>query len=184
MMAKRKSKKTRLIQIREPNGRASRSEMVKQYPPTQVKRLRDAALAGMADPEWGSVCGQMFLQGRLSPPEYAAAKRWSERVEKYHGAIGAPPPNPKALDLDRRSHGTSPDPDSEEGLKLVRRDMDAITDFLSAHSVLCASGKVSEATVRAACERNDCPVGVLEFEALQRGLLWLAEYWNLTNQGK
>lgn len=180
---KTKVRKRKLIVVREPSGRPQRSADIKEFPPTQVKRLRDAALAGMADAEWGSVCGQMFLQGRLTPSMYAAAKRWSERVVRFHSAINAPQPNPKGLNLDR-SGGTPPDPDSPDGQMIAKIEAAVVTDFKAAHAMLLGAGKLSEACVRASCERNDAPVGIIEVEALQRGLRWLSDYWNLTREAK
>ncbi len=52
---------------REPNGRRSRvlTRSAPQFAPTEVKRLRDAALAGMQNPEWGSELGRLLLAGKL-----------------------------------------------------------------------------------------------------------------------
>jgi hypothetical protein len=184
IMTGRKFRKTKLVLIREPNGRAQRSGDEKEFPPAAVKRLRDAAMSGMADPEWGSAAGRLFLAGKISTVQYAAAKRWAERVEKYHHAINAPPPNPRALVIGGASHGNPPDPDSEEGRKRAAKETQAVTDFKAAHGVLCAAGMISEAVVRNVCERDAYPAGQLELEAAQRGLLWLAQFWGLTNHGK
>jgi hypothetical protein len=181
----KRTRRQKLLLIREPNGRAQRpSTDDREFAPTQVKRLRDAALAGMADAEWGTAVGRLYLASKITGPMYAAAKRWTERVVKYHGAINAPPPNPKALAMGESTRGTSPDPDSPEGRQRAVKEAQAITDFLAAHSVLCAAGMIAEATVRNVCERDHHPVGPLENEALNRGLLWLADYWHLTNQRK
>lgn len=179
-----KRKKSKIILVREPNGRASRAGELREYPPAQVRRLRDAALAGMADPEWGTIPGRMFLAGKIDAAQYAAAKRWSERVAKYQQAINAPQPNPKALQFESGARGHDPDPASEEGRQRVAKDEAAIGQFNEAHAVLCGAGMISEAVVRNTCERDHWPVGQIEVEALNRGLLWLAEYWHLTNRGK
>lgn len=181
----KRARRQKLLQIREPNGRHQRPSVdEREFAPTQVKRLRDAALAGMADAEWGTSIGRLYLASKITGPMYAAGKRWSEQVVRYHGAINAPPPNPKALRMGESSRGAPPDPDSDEGRQRAAREAQMVTDFLAAHGILCAAGMIAEATVRNVCERDHCPVGQLETQALSRGLLWLADYWGLTNQRK
>lgn len=177
-------KRQKLVLVREPNGRASRSAEDKEYAPARVKRLLDAALAEMGDPEWGTAIGRLYIRQKITAPMYAAGKRWVERADKYHHAIGAPPPNPKALSFEGHQHGNPPDPDSEEGKKHAKRDIDAVTDFLAAHAVLIAAGMLAEAMVRNTCERDIQPDDYEQLLALNRGLLWLADYWGLTNQRK
>jgi len=177
-------KRQKLIVVREPNGRVSRSTDEKEYAPTRVRRLLDASMAGMADAEWGTSLGRLYVRQKITTPMYAAGKRWSERVSKYHEAIDAPPPNARALVLEGRAGGTPPDPDSDEGKSRVKRDTQAVTDFLAAHSVLVAAGIMAEAMVRNVCERDTQPEGHEQQIALNRGLLWLAEYWDLTNRRK
>lgn len=183
-MAKSKSQKPELIIVREPNGKPQRSSDDREFPPTQVKRLRDAAMRGMADAEWGTVCGRLFLEGRLPASAYAAAKWWAERVVKYHSAINAPPPNPRAITIGGSSGGEPPDPDSFEGRLRTKREQKAVTDFMEAHCVLVSAGKLAEHCVRSVCENNYTPCGTLEYEALERGLLWLADHRGLTKQQK
>lgn len=183
-MAKQKFRKTKLVQVREPNGRSQRSTDEKEYAPTRVRRLLDASMTGMADAEWGTPLGRLYVRRKVTAPMYAAGKRWAERVVKYHSAINAPPPDPKALAIGGGGHGKDPDPDSDEGQKRVKRDADAVTDFMAAHSVLVAAGKLPEHEVRRVCEHGAEPDGHEGLLALNRGLLWLAEYWGLTNQRK
>jgi hypothetical protein len=168
--------------VREPNGREQRP--AKEYAPVEVRRLLDAAMTGMRDPEWASALGRLYVRQKITAPMYAAGKRWAERVVKYHAAIDAPPPNARALVLEGRMGGTPPDPDSDEGRKQAQRDADAVTSFIEAHCVLIAAGMMSEAIVRNVCERDIQPEGHEQYLALNRGLLWLADYWGLTRQVK
>jgi len=177
-------KRTKLVLVREPNGRASRAEEPKEYAPARIKRLLDDALAGYGDPEWGTAIGRLYARQKITAPMYAAGKRWAERADKYHHAIGAPPPNPKALSFEGHERGNPPDPDSAEGKKQAERESQAVTDFMAAHSVLVAAGMLAEAMVRNACERDIQPDDYEQLQALNCGLLWLAEYWGLTNQRK
>jgi hypothetical protein len=156
---------------------------VKEFAPAQVKRLRDAALANMANPEWGTALGRLFLTNEIDGACYEAGKRWAERASRYHLAIGGPPPL-CAAPIEARSKSSSPDPDSLGGQNIVRRDAAAISSFLAAHSVLIAAGADAERGVRALCERDENPVGRENLEATKKGLLWLAQFWNLTSQPK
>jgi hypothetical protein len=180
----RTRRRQKLILIREPNGRASRATEEKEYAPTRIKRLLDEAATGYGDPEWGTAIGRLYARGKITAPMWAAGKRWAEKVVKYHTAINAPPPNPKALVLEGRMGGTAPDPDSDEGRKRAAKDEQAVTEFLTAHGVLVGAGMISEAMVRSACERDQLPDGHEQLQALNRGLLWLADYWGLTKREK
>jgi hypothetical protein len=183
-MTQKSRRRQKLVLVREPNGRSSRSVDEKEYAPVRVRRLLDASMAGMADAEWGTALGRLYVRGKLTAPLYAAGKRWSERVAKYHMAIDAPQPNPKALVLEGRMGGTPPDPDSDEGKKRVERDHQSVTDFLTAHGVLIGAGMLAEAMVRNVCERDHQPEGHEQLMALNRGLLWLANHWDLTRTVK
>jgi hypothetical protein len=66
----------------------------------------------------------------------------------------------------------------------VAKDAQAVTDFMAAHGALFGAGMLAEAMVRNTCERDIQPDGYEQLRALNRGLLWLADYWGLTNQGK
>jgi hypothetical protein len=175
-------KRQKLILVREPNGREQRP--AKEYAPVEVRRLLDAAMSGMRDAEWATALGRLYVRQKITTPMYAAGKRWTERVARYHDAIDAPPPNPKALVLEGRMGGTPPDPDSDEGRKRVAKDTQSVTDFMAAHGALLGAGMLAEAMVRNTCERDIQPDGYEQLRALNRGLLWLADYWGLTNQRK
>ena len=176
MRINKKPRKHKLIFVREPNGRLQRQDE-DESAPAQVKRLRDAALAGMADPEWGTELGRLFLQGRIEPPLYAAGKRWAEYAAQYREAIGSPMQRPIAFE--RRSYSHPPDPNSDEGQKQVKRDEEIIAQFQDAHGAL-SGWRMSERAVRTCVEDNIAPAGVYEDRWLRHGLRLLAEHWDLT----
>lgn len=182
-MNKKRRGKYRLVQVREPSGRPSRTEELREHAPTSIKRLRDAAIAGMADPEWGTALGQLFLAQKIDGAMYTAGKRWGERAQQFYSSIGAPP-IPRAIDLDGRSFSHPPDPDSPEGARQSIRDTNARTEFMAAHAVLIGAGKLAEANVRALCEDDEMPVGIEGMIAVKSGLRWLAQFWGLTNHVK
>ena len=76
--------KTKLRQ-REPNGRPQRE---RETPPAQVRRLREAALAGLRDPQWGTELGRLLLTKAIDEAMYAAGRRWNEDAAKYRHVIG------------------------------------------------------------------------------------------------
>ena len=69
---------------REPNGKPQRERSGPS--PTEISRLRDAALAGMKDPIWGTQLGILHLSGKLTTSQLAAGKRWAELARDYSAA--------------------------------------------------------------------------------------------------
>lgn len=96
------------IAKREPNGRIQRDPPLP--PPSEVRRLRDAALSGMRDPTWGTELGRLYLVGKITATMFAAGKRWGELASQYSQALCSPAPDPKAICLERMG-GSPIDPD-------------------------------------------------------------------------
>ena len=163
---------------REPNGRQQRE---REFPPTQVKRLRDAAMSGLRNEEWGTELGRLYLETRITAEMYAAGKRWSETAAWYHQAIGAKPLRGAQVEV---GVGSQPaDPDSSEGQKQVVREAERAERFFEAHAVLLGVPG-AERTVRALCEQDEGPCGFAELLATRNGLFALADYWGLTGRNK
>jgi hypothetical protein len=163
----------RKIKARTPSGQLSRAGRQREYPPAQVRRLRDAAMAGLRDPEWGTELGRLYLEGTITAAMYAAGKDWREKAAKYVGSLGHFPV--RSILVEGRRGSLPPDPDSVEGQKQARREADAMERFFEAHHVLLSAGKLAEATVRRLCEHNEGPCGMAELIALRNGLSALAE---------
>lgn len=166
---------------RESNGRVQREP--KLPPPSEVRRLRDAALSGMRDPLWGTEIGRLYLAGKITAIAFAAGKRWGEQAVLYSQAMCSPSPDPKAVCFDR-SGGESPDPDSYEGRREARRHQRAVDSFTDAWVALKAYSMASERVVRLVCERGDMLAGYHELLALNGGLSTLAGFWGLTGSSK
>lgn len=166
-------RKNRLVKARTPSGQLSRAGREREFPPTQVKRLRDAAMAGLRDPEWGTELGRLYLDGTITAAMYAAGKDWREKAAKYVNSLGHFPV--RSILVEGRGGSLPPDPDSLEGQKRARREADAMERFFEAHHVLLYAGKMAEATVRRLCEHDEGPCGMAELMALRRGLSALAE---------
>jgi hypothetical protein len=167
--------------IREPNGRIQREAQLP--PPSEVRRLRDAALSGMRDPTWGTELGRLYLVGKITASMYAAGKKWGEFSTMYSQALLSPCPDPKAICLDRAG-GESPDPDSYEGRREARRHQRAVTSFIDARAALNTDSAGSERVVRSICERDQMVIGHENLILLNRGLKVLVEFWGLTDSRK
>lgn len=169
----------KFVAVREQNGRAQRN---REHPASQIRRLRDAALAKMSDPKWGTELGRLYLAGRISEVQFAAGEWWAEAAAKFRQAIGAFPMKSPSVELGRG--GTSPDPDSDEGRKIAVREAEQAERFFEAHAVLLSAGLGAEKAVRDVCERGVCSIFESELKALRLGLLALAVHRGLTNQTK
>lgn len=175
-----KRRKTRLIPSREPNGRITREP---EFPPAQVRRLRDAAMRGLRDPEWGTELGRLYLGGAITPAMYAAGKKWAELARSYQHAIGAFPVRSATVEPGIRSH--TPDPDSDEGRKLAKRESDGAERFFAAHAALIGSdGMLIESLVRGLCEHDKPIIGLDDLGKVRTGLMRLVSHWDLTGTGK
>src|SRR5690606_38163131 len=126
--------------------------------PAEVRRLRNAALAGMRDPFWGSQIGCLFLAGKLTAEQFAAGKRWAERAALYSRALDSPS-GLHAMDYNRGAGGAPVDPFSEEGLRQAERHRRAAASFVDAHVALCEAGSDVVKAVRSVCEDDEAPVG-------------------------
>lgn len=184
-----RAKKLVLTPIREPSGRLSRatSDDIEAVAPAIARRLRDAAARGMADAEWGTELGRLFLEGRIKPGEYEAGKRWGRLVKRWQRVIGAPKPyageGPIAFlgTVRARDAGDDPPVESEEGKRLLKERRQVMREMQEAHAALIGGGMLAEAAVRRVCEENEIVAG--DFNDLWRGLQWLAQHWGLTTTG-
>jgi hypothetical protein len=175
-----------LVPVREPNGRLSRATCreLDARSPAEIRRLRDAAIAGMRDPEWATEIGRLFLDGRLEAALFEAGKRWARLSVACRQAIAAPRQFPAVSAFVEKRGGHDADPDSDEGRKQAARDRIVVAEFLEAHAVLKGAGVLAESVVRHVCEDNKAIVGQGQMVALTSGLSWLAQHWGLTAPSK
>ena len=158
---------------REPNGKPQRERSGPS--PTEISRLRDAALAGMKDPIWGTQLGILHLSGKLTSSQLAAGKRWADLARDYSAACQSPRA-PKSVDIE--PGGGSPiDPDSAKGLREARRHSQIVHGYLGSLEALKRTGEAPRLAVRDVCEFNLFPVGSFQLAALRTGLQGLAAWW-------
>jgi hypothetical protein len=161
---------------RKPRDRGERfpsGKLRREPPPVMVRRLRDAALAGLRDPEWGTELGRLYLEGTITATMYAAGKAWRDKAARYVRAINSFGVRSPVLEQGRA--GSPPDPDSETGREQARREANDMERFFEAHAILLSAGRLAEATVRRLCEHDEGPCGHAELIALRNGLSALAE---------
>ena len=58
--------------------------------PAQIRRLLDAAASEMKDPLWATMPGRLYLNGKLTSAEFAAAKYWAALAANYSAACRSP----------------------------------------------------------------------------------------------
>jgi hypothetical protein len=169
-MSRRKS-----LVARQPNGQPRRQP---QGPsPTEIVRLRDAALAGLRDPIWGTTLGRLYLAGKLTSSQFAAGRRWAELVKVYASACLSPRP-PRSAKLER-GDGMAVDPDSAVGRREARRHVQAVESYIAASEILKHAGETPRRAVTDVVERDLYPVGQFQMAALHVGLSALATLWRV-----
>ena len=171
-----------MLKARERNGRNQRGPMLSNGQPrvpspTEVRRLRDAALRGMKDAVWGTELGRQFMLQHISATMLSAGLRWTQDAARWRHTLGVFPVRTASLE---RGHSHPADPDSPEGMEIARRDRNAQEAFCGAHSALVDAGAGAERAVEALCERNEAPT-FFDRICARAGLSALATYYGLTN---
>lgn len=147
--------------------------------PTSAKRLRDAAVARMADPEWGSEAGRLFLAGKITATQYQAAKRWWSCREAYLVAIGSPMPYPLAPGGGSAHAGEDPPVDTKEGQRLLEKRHRAMDQYDDAVAAL-GTGVDLLAAFRLTMEHEQAPIGAVGLSNLAWCLDRLARHWRIS----
>lgn len=168
------------IRQREPNGRLSRAgrEVTGAMAPAAIRRLRDAALAGMAAPEWGTELGLMYLRQEVDAPLYEAGRRWARLATEAQRATGAPVHVGSGGNLER-GHDRRPDPETPAGRHEAERDRAIVADANAALHALDAAGQGPRKAVIRVCQDNRPAIGPEERNFLLAGLAALARHWRL-----
>jgi hypothetical protein len=171
------------LRPREPNGRLSRAgrEATGALAPAAVRRLRDAALAGMAAPEWGTELGLMYLRQEIEASLYEAGRRWARLAAEAQRATGAPAHVGSGGNLERM-RDRQPDPETPAGQREAERDRAILADTKAALAALEGAGAAPLKAVKQVCEGNRPAIGIADRTALRAGLDALALHWRLVPQ--
>ena len=184
----RRHGRRRLDGARTPTGQLSRKlvDEIGGRSPAAVMRLVNEALRGYADHVYGAPLGRLFLDGKLTSAEFEAGKRWDRLIRRYHFAIGAPLPDPRAgalAMLEAPGPSAPADPDSETGRRQAEIDQEIISACRAAHALIVSYGLRAEQDMRRLCEGlGEFPPGA---EALARAkdvLGGLARFWGLARR--
>lgn len=169
---------------RKQGRRYASGDLVREVetPPAAIRRLRDAALAGMQDARWGAEIGRLYLAGRITSEQYAAGCRWADLARRHSAALGARAGTASSSDFNR-SQGAPIDPDSDAGLLESRRHLKDLERYQKALVVLARHGVSVRMAIRRLCE-DDLHLSFLEFGHAMFGLNELAMHFGLTGGGK
>ena len=168
---------------RTPSGQLSRAASArpepKGLPPATIKRMIAGDAKRVESQEYGTPTGRMMLEGILTPEQYLAAKQWDRQSRLYWPSICAPSPDPPAARIGK-SRGMPPDPDSEAGVKLARRERNAVETFREALDQVKILGNDHVSTLRQVCEGNGRTTeGYADLMRLRASLTRLAVFWRL-----
>ena len=163
------------LAVREPSGKVKRAPP--DLPsPTEVSRLRDAALSGLKDAIWGSMLGQVYLRGKISGVQFAAGKRWADLARNYSLACQSPK---EARSGNLNPAGGEPaDPDSPQGLREAQQQAHTKHQYIAANAILHHAGEPARRAVMATCEHGIAPIGHDGLENLKVGLSAIAAFWS------
>ena len=162
------------LAVRRPSGAIShkKSELLS---PTEIRRLIEAASAGLRDSTWSSQLGRLHLANKITSAQFAAGKRWATLVADYAVACQCPHP-PRSAQLDPIG-GMPADPDSATGVREARRHERATANYLDGRRTLRLAGSEAERVVDSVCVQDQAPAGFHELEALRTGLQSLSSWW-------
>lgn len=167
--------------IREPSGRLSRSarKEVGADSVNEIKRVREAALAGMRDPIWGSELGRLFLNGKINAEQFRAGRQWSQLIARWRAVHVGPRINPKpGLSALFRVGSCGPGPGSAADILADQREQ-AIAELVDEVLDSFARGPTDPALValRECCELDVAPIGYGGLLLLSDGLDHLVALW-------
>lgn len=151
----------------------------KSASPAAIRRLRDAALMGMADPQWGTVAGLFFLNKLIDEVEYEAAKRFGDLHAQYISVIGGPRP-PKTSTGERPARSAQIDVDTELGEAEAKRHVAILTSYNEVHLALKMIDPATEADLIRFCSvPGESPAGHAAMLRLKDGLKSIASIWKV-----
>ena len=173
----RAGRKRKLDAPRYPNGQVKPSEQ--EPSPTLVKRLAAYSLAGMQDPQWGTVAGVFYLSRKIDEVEYETAKRFGNLYSQYIRVINGPRA-PKTSTGEFVGASAQVDVDSEAGQHEAQKHQDITVRYLEALTILINLGEnYPSEVVRFCADAGQTPCGWEGMIRLRKGLEALALFWNI-----
>lgn len=176
----RAGRKRKIDAPRFPNGQVKPGEQ--EPSPTLVKRLAAYSLAGMQDPQWGTVPGVFYLSKRIDEIEYETAKRFSNLYSQYIRVINGPRA-PKTSSGEQLGQTVQIDVDTFLGQQEASRHADVLVRYNDAHTALQNAGmNVMAEVINFCADSGQTPCGWEGMIKLKKGLGVLAVLWNIKSK--
>ncbi len=157
---------------REPDGLS----------PALAKRITVLALSGYADPCWGTAPGLYFLSQKISADQYESAKRFGELYKTYTTCLGGPQ-SPRSISMERGLGNSPIDPESAQGEREAKRQIDILSRYNDALIALRTVGRETENVVIRFCDGlGHSPSGYAELLILKDGLSALSVLWKVRSK--
>ena len=171
----RAGRKRKLDADRYPNGSVKPEEGPS---PCATKRLIMASLAGMADPQWGTVAGRYFLSGVINPNQYEAAKKFGALCETYTQVLLGPR-HPKTSTGERKMVPGDVDPDTELGQIEADYHVRARQRYNQAKTLLLGYNPTIERELEKFCIGNGHIPTYEDMRVIKQILTELADFWKI-----
>mgnify|MGYP003338670561 FL=1 len=171
----RPGRKRKLNAYRYPNGSVKPEEGPS---PCATKRLIMASLAGMADPQWGTVPGRYFLSGMLDHNQYEAAKKYGALCEAYAQVLLGPR-HPKTSTGERGSISSTVDPDTELGQIEADFHIRTRQRYNQAKTLLLGYSPAIERELEKFCVGNGNIPTYEDMRIIKQVLAELAMFWKI-----
>lgn len=171
----RPGRKRKIDADRYPNG-AVKPE---NHPsPCVTKRLIMASLAGMADPQWGTVAGRYYLSGALDPNQYEAAKKYGMICEAYTQVLMGPRP-PKTSSGEPASVSSQIDPDTDLGQVEAEHHVRTRQRYNQTKTILLGYDPMIERELTRFCVGLGSIPNYEDFRTIKKILTDFAEFWKI-----
>ena len=176
----RPGRKRKIDAPRFPNGQAKPPDQTPS--PILVKRLAAYSLAGMQDPQWGTIPGVYFLSKKIDEIEYETAKRFGTLYSQYTRVLNGPL-KPKTATGEPSSASGQIDVDSAKGQQEADWHVSVMQRYNDVHTVLFALGPDIEGEVMRFCiDSGQTPLGWEGFLRLRKVLAALAGHWDIRSK--
>jgi hypothetical protein len=116
----------------------------------------------------GSTLGLWRTLGQISEPEHEAGRQWAKLLSAYHAAIGVR--GIRCPRFQRGVLGHEPDPDSDAGRVIAKKELRSIKDYEDAVAVIGAGSRMDRALRRLSNEHALNPLEQADAVAALRAL--------------
>lgn len=137
---------------RQPCGKVRREP--EALSPSLVRRIRQEAVRGAADPRLGTPFGLMFVTNEISEAQFFAGLRFAELRAQAVRALDSPPRTPAAMDIDRVGGRAIEKPEDQEEVRSAIRRYCAACSTISRKALRAIEAIVCDDSVPAGHEQK------------------------------